>query len=129
VLIDSDVLIWYIRGDENAKKIIAKAIPFKISVVSYMELVQGMRNKRELLLLKKYLELWGVEIIQITNEISTMAMDFVEKYYLSNSMELQDALIASTALIRNEVILTGNEKHYHFLPNIQINRFIPKSVV
>jgi len=116
VLIDSDVLIWYIRGDENAKKIIAKAISFRISVVSYMEF----------LLLKKYLELWGVEIIQITSEISSMAMNFVEKYFLSNSMELQDALIASTALIRTEVLLTGNEKHYHFLPNIQINRFIPK---
>jgi predicted nucleic acid-binding protein len=125
VLIDSDVLIWYIRGNENAKRIVAKAIPFNISVVSYMELVQGMRNKKELVLLKKYLKLWEVEIIQITSEISEMAMDFVEKYFLSNSMELQDALIASTSLIHNEILLTGNEKHYQFLPNIQINRFVP----
>jgi len=125
VLIDSDVLIWYMRGNENAKRIVAKAIPFNISVVSYMELVQGMRNKKELVLLKKYLKLWEVEIVQITSEISEMAMDFVEKYFLSNSMELQDALIASTSLIHNEILLTGNEKHYQFLPNIQINRFVP----
>jgi len=125
VLIDSDVLIWYIRGNENAKRIVAKAIPFNISVVSYMELVQGMRNKKELVLLKKYLKLWEVEIVQITSEISEMAMDFVEKYFLSNSMELQDALIASTSLIHNEILLTGNEKHYQFLPNIQINKFVP----
>jgi len=124
VLIDSDVLIWYIRGNENAKKVVSKAIPFKISVVSYMELVQGMRNKKELIL-KKYLELWGVEVIQITNEISTMAMNLVEKYFLSNSMELQDALIASTSLTYKEVILTANEKHYKFLSNIQINKFVP----
>jgi predicted nucleic acid-binding protein len=90
-----------------------------------MELVQGMRNKKELILLKKYLELWGVEVIQITNEISSMAMNLVEKYFLSNSMELQDALIASTSLIYNEVILTANEKHYKFLSNIQINKFAP----
>ena len=125
MLIDSDVLIWYIRGNENAKKVVSKAIPFKISVVSYMELVQGMRNKKELILLKKYLELWGVEVIQITNEISTMAMNLVEKYFLSNSMELQDALIASTSLTYKEVILTANEKHYKFLSNIQINKFVP----
>ncbi len=125
MLIDSDVLIWYMRGNENAKRIVTKAIPFKISVVSYMELVQGMRDKKELALLKKYLKLWGVNIIQITNEISTTAMNFVEKYFLSNSMELQDALIASTSLLHNEVIITANEKHYQFLPNIQINKFIP----
>jgi len=125
VLIDSDVLIWYMRGNENAKRIVAKAVPFNISVVCYMELVQGMRNKKELVLLKKYLKLWEVEIVQITSEISEMAMDFVEKYFLSNSMELQDALIASTSLVHNEILLTGNEKHYQFLPNIQINRFVP----
>ncbi len=125
MLIDSDVLIWYMRGNENAKRIVTKNIPFKISVVSYMELVQGMRDKKELALLKKYLKLWGVDVIQITNEISTMAMNFVEKYFLSNSMELQDALIASTSLLHNEVIITANEKHYQFLPNIQINKFIP----
>jgi len=124
VLIDSDVLIWYMRGNENAKRIVAKAIPFKISVVSYMELVQGMRNKKELVLLKKYLKLWEVEIVHITNEISAKAMNFVEEYFLSNSMELQDALIASTSLIHNEIILTGNDKHYQFLPNIQINKFL-----
>jgi len=124
VLIDSDVLIWYMRGNEKSKRIVAKAIPFKISVVSYMELVQGMRNKKELALLKKYLKLWEVEIIHITNEISAKAMNFVEEYFLSNSMELQDALIASTSLIHNEIILTGNDKHYQFLPNIQINKFL-----
>jgi len=113
------------RGNENAKRTVTGAIPFRMSVVSYMELIQGMRDKKELALLKKYLKLWGVEIIQITNEISAMAMNFVEKYSLSNSMELQDALIASTSLINNEVIITANEKHYKFLPGIEINRFIP----
>jgi antitoxin (DNA-binding transcriptional repressor) of toxin-antitoxin stability system len=36
---------------------VIKSIPFKISVVSYMELVQEMRNKKELALLKKLLYL------------------------------------------------------------------------
>lgn len=46
MLIDSDVLIWYMRGNENAKRIVIKSIPFKISVVSYMELVQGLSVMR-----------------------------------------------------------------------------------
>lgn len=39
LIIDTDVIIWNLRGNLNAKKIINKNIPFSISVVTYMELV------------------------------------------------------------------------------------------
>jgi hypothetical protein len=45
MLIDSDVLIWYIRGNKKAQSAINK--PFKVSVINYMEVVQGMRDKNE----------------------------------------------------------------------------------
>ena len=48
MIIDIDVLIWYLRGNENAQKTINANIPFKISVINYMELIQGMNDKREL---------------------------------------------------------------------------------
>jgi predicted nucleic acid-binding protein len=54
MLIDSDVLIWYLRGNKNAQNIIGSNIPFKISVINYMELLQGMSDKRELKLLQKF---------------------------------------------------------------------------
>jgi predicted nucleic acid-binding protein len=127
MVIDSDVLIWYLRGDKNAKTIIHKNIPFKISVINYMELIQGMKNKRELKLLQKYLKKWSVEIVQINENISTRAMFLVEDYYLSHTLELGDAIIASTTLENQEVLLTANDKHYKFIPNIQINKFKPGS--
>ena len=47
MLVDTDVLIWYLKGNENAYQVIENSSNFFISVVTYMELVQGMRNKKE----------------------------------------------------------------------------------
>ena len=127
MIIDTDVLIWYLRGNEKAQKIIHANIPFKISVVNYLELLQGMKNKKELLIFQKHLKKWSTEIIQINENISNRAMFFVEDYFLSHSMELADAIIAATALEYHEILLTANDKHYCYLPNIQINKFIPIS--
>jgi predicted nucleic acid-binding protein len=126
MLIDTDVLIWYLRGNKNAQNIVYENIPFKISVINYMELVQGMESKRELKLLQKYLRKRTVEIIQINETISTRAMFLVEDYFLSHSLELSDAIIAAASLERQEEILTANDKHYKFIPNIQITKFRPQ---
>lgn len=123
MIIDSDVLIWYLRGNENARKTIAVNRPFKISVINYMELLQGMKDKNERRVLQRNLRNWSTEIIQITEKISMRAMFFVEDYFLSHSMELGDAIIAATALEYNEVLLTANDKHYRYIPHIQISKF------
>ena len=52
IMIDTDVLIWYMHVNSKAKAVIEKLISFFISVVTFLELVQGMRNKRELILLR-----------------------------------------------------------------------------
>jgi len=123
MLIDTDVLIWYMRGNENANKVISNYVPFKISVISYIELMQGVRSKKELKIIQKQLKNWSTEVIQIDETISTRAMFFVEDYYLSHSLEFADAIIAATAIENHEVLLTANEKHYGFIPNISINKF------
>ena len=126
MIIDTDVLVWYLCGSKEAQKTINSNIPFKISVVTYLELIQGVRDKRELRLLQKYLREWSTEIIQMDETISTRAMFLVEDYYLSHSMETGDAMIAATAIENQEILLTANDKHYSFIPNIQIDKFRPK---
>ena len=125
MIIDTDVIIWFLRGNEKAKEVIYKNIPFKISVITYMEIVQGMKDKKELLVFQKQLRKWNVEVIQIDTEISARAMFFVEDYFLSHSMELSDALIAATGIQTKDTVLTANEKHYKFIPNIQLEKFKP----
>jgi predicted nucleic acid-binding protein len=123
LIIDTDVFVWELRGNLKANKIIHENIPFSISVVTYIELVQGMRNKQELNKFLKQITRWNVNIIQINQDISTRAMIYIEEYFLSHSMELADSLIAATVINNRETLITGNDKHYKHIPNIQLIKF------
>ncbi len=123
MIIDTDILVWHLRGNEKARNLIHRSVPFAISVVTYVELIQGMRDKAEMNMLVRQLASWNVDIMQISEDISTRAMIYVEHYRHSHSMELADALIAATAVTASEVLYTGNEKHYKHIPNIQVKRF------
>ena len=125
MLIDTDVLIWYMRGNKKAYKTIEKENSFSISVVTYIELVQGMRNKNELNCLRKSLREWNTKLLYISEEISSKAMFYVEKHYLSHSLQLADALIGATAVAYSLPILTSNDKHYKMIKDIQIKKFRP----
>jgi PIN domain nuclease of toxin-antitoxin system len=49
MIIDTDVLIWYMRGHSGAYQCIESLRPnILVSAVTQMELMQGMRNKKEL---------------------------------------------------------------------------------
>jgi predicted nucleic acid-binding protein len=125
MIVDTDVLIWYMKGNVNACHAIEDAGSFSVSVVTYMELVQGMRNKNELNILRKTLHTWKSKILYISEEISVKAMFLVEQHYLTHSMQLADALIGATALSNGLPILTGNEKHYKVIKDLEIKRFRP----
>lgn len=123
MIIDTDVLVWYMKGNEKAYKAIENTKNFFISVVTYMELVQGMRNKNELNNLRRALHVWNSKILYISEEISVKAMFFVEQHYLSHSIHLADALIGATAIAYGQPVLTGNDKHYKKLKDMQIKKF------
>ena len=125
MVIDTDVLIWYMKGNKNAYKTIEDSKNFYISVVTYMELVQGMRDKNELNKLRRALHVWNSKILYISEEISVKAMFFVEQHYLSHSIQLADALIGATAISHGLPILTGNDKHYKILKDLQTKKFRP----
>jgi len=125
MLIDTDVLIWYMKGNEKAYNAIENSENFFISVVTYMELVQGMRNNTELNTLRKALNGWNAKILYISEEISVKAMFFVEQHYLSHSIQLADSLIGATAIAYGLPILTSNDKHYKILKNLQLKKFRP----
>jgi predicted nucleic acid-binding protein len=125
MIIDTDVLIWYMKGNKKAYKAIENSKHFFISVVTYMELVQGMRNKNELNNLRMALHGWGSKILYISEEISVKAMFFVEQHFLSHSIQLADALIGATAISHGFPILTGNDKRYKILKGLQTKKFRP----
>ena len=124
-LVDTDVLIWYLRGNSKAYELIHTLEPFCISSITHMELVQGMRNKEELRVLQRTLKQWGVKTIYVNEEISAKALFFVEEYFLSHSMELADAMIAATVTIYGMTLLTANDKHYKVVKGLDMKVFRP----
>jgi len=124
LIIDTDVLIWYSRGYQEAIDFIHSLDKFNISVVTYIEIIQGVRNKKELNSFKKALGVLKTHVIQVDEIISTKAMFFIEQYTLSHSMELADALIGATSIIKQIPLVTGNIKHYKHLPGIKVEPFI-----
>ena len=125
VLADTGVLDWYMRGNLKAKKVIDQLGAFYISSVNYMELLQGIRNKEELRLLRHFLTGRQVEIVHVSEEISPKALNCMEEYSLSHNLRMADAMIAATAVIFGVALLTANAKHYTLIRGIQIKRFKP----
>jgi predicted nucleic acid-binding protein len=69
VLVDTDVLIWHLRGYPQATRRLDQLSAFTLSVMSYLELIQGMLNKAELLAVQKMLELRKANVLPLTPAI------------------------------------------------------------
>ena len=125
ILIDSDVLVWLTRGHTGAAQRLQDINPWRISVVTYMELAQGCRDKAELARLKKGLAARGTKVLPITPAISQRAADLIDALALSHSMRLADALIGATALEHDLTLLTANTKHFSAVEGLQVETFVP----
>lgn len=125
VLIDSDVLIWLTRGNASAVAVVQNTPDWVISAVSYMELAQGCRNKTELKAMQKAFKSSENDVLPITLSISNLACTLVEKYALSHSVHMADALIAATAITHSLPLITANNKHFSAIDGLRIQVFKP----
>lgn len=123
MLIDTDVLIWYLRGEKKATALIDHMGSFEVSAVSYIEILHGLRNKDELRSWKEYIKAKGVQVILIDHDITTKAIYWTEEYGLSHGLRLADALIAATADVYGKELLTGNTTDYRFIPGLALKGF------
>lgn len=125
ILADTDVLIWNLRGNEKAAARLDAEHDLALSAVTYMELVQGLRNQAELRQLRQAMRFWEATLIHVDVAISARASVLMEQHALADSLQLADALIAATAVEAGRILLTGNVKHYRRLPGLALERFRP----
>ena len=90
-----------------------------------MELVQGCRNNAELKAIQKAFQSIASDVLPITRSISDAACRLVEKYSLSHSVHLADALIAATAIAQKLPLLSGNGKHFAGIDGLELRAFKP----
>lgn len=112
MIFDTDVMIWAFRGNSRALKSIDDAGSRTISAVTYMELLQGVRNKDEMREMKRFLSKLSFSTLPITANISTRATAIMEETALRSDLGVCDALIFATACETGETLLSGNKKHF-----------------
>ena len=123
MLVDTDVLIWHLRGYRQAAQRLDRLPELSLSVISYLELIQGMRDKAELAAVQKMLALRKADVLPVTGAITQRAVRLMETLTLSHGLQLADALIAATAIEHSLTLLSGNVKHFSSVEGLQIEHF------
>lgn len=125
MLVDSDVLIRHLRGLPRATQRLDLLPQLRISAISYLEILQGMRSRAELAAVQKSLTMRHTERMPITPQITDRATDLMERLSLSHGLGMGDALIAATALENQLTLITANVRHFGAIAELTIERFDP----
>jgi predicted nucleic acid-binding protein len=125
MLIDTDVLIWVLRGSAKAARLVDETADRRISVVTFMELLQGARDKRESRLIKGFLADLGFLTLPLTENIGHRAAIYIEEYGLASGLRTADALIAATAAEHGFTLCTGDRTHYRTIRDLALAPFRP----
>jgi predicted nucleic acid-binding protein len=81
-----------------------------LSVITVMELYQGMSNKTELARMKRKIRYY--DVVEIDNSISRLAVSLIENFRLSHNLQIPDAIIGATAVIHQIPFYTYKHKGF-----------------
>jgi predicted nucleic acid-binding protein len=121
VIVDSDVLIDFARGDVQANTILhvlSEGSSLAISIVIHMELVVGCRNKRELAELDMFVN--AFQVFSLSKQVSESALSLLKQYLLSHGLLIPDALIAAAAITLNADLLSKNQRDFRYIPGLNL---------
>ena len=125
MLVDTDVLIWHLRGYAQATRRLNELDVLTLSAVSYLEVLQGMRNKAELAAVQLMLQRRAATLLPVTDPITRRAIALMESITLSYGLQMGDALIAATALDHGLPVLSANVKHFRAVEGLVVEAFLP----
>ena len=125
MIFDTDILIWVQRGNEKAAKLIEKDEDRHLSIQSYMELLQGAKNKTHHKYVKNFISEFEFSVLPLTENIGHRALIYVEEFALSSNMRAGDAIIAATAVENNMTLVSSNVKHFKVVNELQLKAFRP----
>lgn len=117
-LLDTDVMIDIQRGYQPAVDWLSTLDePPGLPGFVVLELMQGCRDKREMISLRQYL---GTFVIHWPNEGSCTAAvaDFAQGH-LSHNLGVIDAIVGHTAVGVGATLCTFNQKHYRAVSRLQ----------
>ena len=124
-IFDTDVLIHFFRRHPGAIGVLEGEPERAISTITYMEVMQGVRSKREMEVVRNYLIEFEFRQLPLTENIGHRASMYIEEFALGHGLHLTDALIAATAMENGLPLVTGNAEHFKTIPGLQVKVFRP----
>jgi hypothetical protein len=125
VIFDTDVLIWFLRGDRRAAELIESEPDREASIISLMELIQGARSRGEIRIIRHFFRENRVRVLPVNESVSHAAASLMEEHAMSTGLQVADALIAATAREAGAAFTTGNVKHFRVIPGLDLRTFKP----
>lgn len=125
MIFDTDIFIWVQRGNAKAARLIDKSQERYLSIQSYMELLQGAKNKAQHKNVKDFISDFGFSVLPLSENIGHRALIYAEEYALSSNMRAGDAIIAATAVENNLAMVSSNVKHFKAVKDLQLKVFKP----
>lgn len=126
MLVDSTVLIDFLRGEEKALKVINSEFkPLYTTEINVFELITGVYARKENIkehLIRLFSMLSGITILSLDRKASLKAGEIAGNLRKEGKMiEGTDSLIAGIALVNgvNEII-TANKKHFERIKELKI---------
>lgn len=120
-LVDTDVIINYLKGKGKSKDFLMRIIDGKangfFSVITEAELLSGARNAKEESNIYDILDL--MEAIEVSRDIAVTAGKLRRKYYAAFNTKLPDAIIAATSKEKELILATANEKDFKVFEEIE----------
>jgi predicted nucleic acid-binding protein len=125
LIFDTDILIWCFRGDRKALETIGSQPERALSIVSFMELVQGARSLVEVRDIRRFLRDNTFRVLPLDEAMSHLAASLMEAHALRSGLQVADALIAATARETGETLATGNVRHFRPIAGLRLKTFRP----
>jgi predicted nucleic acid-binding protein len=117
LLIDTDVLIEYLRGREKGLEYLEDLdADLSISVISVAELFSGVKGDEEKRVLQQFL--LAFTVLPVTERVARTGGFYRREYRPSHGTGLADALIAATAEELGLSLVTFNRRHFPMVSEI-----------
>ena len=120
MIFDTDILIRHAQGDLDAARAITKAESRQIALQTALEYLQGSSSNVLMSARRSFLHDLEFEILPLTANIGHRALIYIEAHALADGLRSADALIAATAVENDEVLCTGNGKHFKAIKELKL---------
>lgn len=120
VLVDTSILIDYLRGDDRAREVLERARTAGVlsaSEITRLEVLAGMRSREEDWTRRLLSTLvWHPVDAEVAERAGELGRDWLPSH---RTIDSADLAIAATAMVLGARLLTLNVRHFPMFPDLR----------